>query len=320
MSIYSNSTIHCLILNIFSTIFEIIVFFISLILLCFIVYRLIFNNYNKNHLKHNIPIILSINALCLHAIKSLVQFISVNIKTLQRDFYSIIEPNDLFFCRLYSYIYFSIISALYWSYVLQGIFRFTRVLYPRNLRLHQSNIYLYLFVPGQILFSCCSVLPLLVGFNSMRLIPDEFYCSISMEEYIPLIYFVLVIFCLPLSILFILYICLICNIRLLLFTRPFRHRNQRDYIAIRRINLVVSIVSITSVPAIIDVIVYAPKGHRNSFIYRLQWISSSLNSLIFIISLPFVNPQLLEFLRKQQRYTACDIPLHTTKRTYSEDF
>ncbi|CAF2514957.1 unnamed protein product [Rotaria sp. Silwood2] len=312
MSIYSNSTIYCLTLNIFSSIFEIISFVISLILLCFIVYRFIFNNYVKNSLKHNIPIILSINALCLHVVKSFIQFISVNFKTLQRDFYFIIEPNDSSFCRFYSYLFFSIISALYWSYVLQAIFRFTRVLYPRSLRLHQSNTYLYLFIPGQILLSCSSVLPFLVVFNSICLIPDEIYCSISMEEYIPLIYFILVIFCLPMSIIFVFYICLICKIRLLLFTNSFRQRNQRDYIAIRRIILVIFIVSITSVPAVIDIIVYSPKRHHNPFIYRLQWISSSLNSLIFIVSLPFVNPQLFEFLKKSQKYTTCNIPLHTT--------
>jgi hypothetical protein len=72
MSNYSNLTISCLTLNILLTIFEIITFIISLILLCLIIYRYIFVNYYQYKLKLNIPIILSINTLYLNVVQNLI--------------------------------------------------------------------------------------------------------------------------------------------------------------------------------------------------------------------------------------------------------
>lgn len=304
MPSYSNSTVSSITLNIFSSILEIIAFIISFILLSLIIYQFFCNNYRQS----SVPVILSINALTLHIAKGLIRFISVNFGTLKRDFHFNISQNDSFACRFHSYLFFSIVSTLYWSYVLQAIFRFTRVLYPRSFWLHQPTTYLYLLIPSQILLAFTSVLPLLLISNSIHLIPDEIYCTMLMKEYTSLFYFFLVIFCLPLSIIFIFYFCLIYKIHFLLF-----RCSPRDCIVIRRIISIMIIISSTSLPAVIDLSVYVPNGHIDIFIHRIQWLASSINSLIFVISLPFVNPQLCKLLKKRQKYKKCVIKLDIIK-------
>jgi hypothetical protein len=110
------------------------------------------------------------------------------------------------------------------------------------------------------------MLPPLLVFMAMRLIPDEAYCAISMEESSSLIYFFLIIFCLPLSIIFVFYIYLIYKMRLSSLSCSSRQRNQRDYIVIQCIMLIVAIIGITSLPAITYLIIYVSHGHFDSSI------------------------------------------------------
>ncbi|CAF1092523.1 unnamed protein product [Adineta steineri] len=75
------------------------------------------------------------------------------------------------------------------------------------------------------------------------------------------------------------------------FILPYKQQNRRDYIIIRRIMIVVILLSIASLPPIIDLIIYVPQGKLDPLIYRIEWVSASVNALIFaFISQLFVNP------------------------------
>ncbi|CAF1561123.1 unnamed protein product [Adineta steineri] len=64
--------------------------------------------------------------------------------------------------------------------------------------------------------------------------------------------------------------------RRLSFILPYKQRNRRDYIIIR-----------------------LPRGKLDPLIYRIEWVSASINALIFaFISQPFVSPQLKKLLKK----------------------
>lgn len=66
--------------------------------------------------------------------------------------------------------------------------------------------------------------------------------------------------------------------------------------------LIISILSLTSIPILIDLIINMIEKHLNIIIYRIQWIICSLYGFIILISLPYVNPQLYNLLKKQQKH------------------
>jgi hypothetical protein len=66
--------------------------------------------------------------------------------------------------------------------------------------------------------------------------------------------------------------------------------------------IIVGILSVASLPAIIDLIIYVPQNRLDPLIYRIEWVSASVNALICAISLPFVNPQLYELFKKRQAH------------------
>src|SRR5690349_6337273 len=121
-------TIHS-VLNILSAIADIIAISICLIFLCAIVYRFIQIKYHGRQIKIDVPLILSINILCIIFIKSIIQIIHVTIPTLMKDFQIINEFQETTFYRVRAYILWSIIGVLYWSYGLLAFFRFVRVFY-----------------------------------------------------------------------------------------------------------------------------------------------------------------------------------------------
>ncbi|UJR11680.1 hypothetical protein I4U23_015861 [Adineta vaga] len=286
------------ILNMISTGAESMTLLISMIFVLLIIYRFVQVKHRSRQIKIEVPIILSLNTLCLVIAKSVLQLIDVNLATLKRDFYLVIEQNQSFFCQFRAYVFFSIVSALYWSCALQAFFRFIRVVYPTYEWLYQPKIYFYVFIPGEIAVAFGMVLPHLLVFNGMQLIPNENYCTALMNEFISLMYLFFVVFGLPLSIIFICYICIIYKIRQASALLRYRQRNQRDYHVIRRIMMVVVILSIASLPAIIDLIIYVPKGQLDPLVYRIEWVSASVNALIFTISQPFISPKLYKLLKE----------------------
>lgn len=302
MSIFSNTTVTSFTLNIISSVTELITLFISVCLLFFIIYRLLTIKYHGKKFKISAPIVLSINTLCFLIAKSTIQILDVNLNALRRDLNHVIERNDSFFCHFRGYTFFSLVSALYWSNALQAIFHYTRILYPRLLKLHRSVVYLFVFISGQIILAFSSVLPNLLVFNGIHLIPDEIYCTVVMNDFPSLIYLFLVVFGLPLCTIKICYVFLIYKMRHMSFKVRYHRRNRRDYLVIRRIMIIVVILSVASFPAIIDLIIYRSHDHLDPLIYRIEWISASVNALIFAISLPFVNSQLYSLIRGQQAH------------------
>lgn len=284
-------------LNIISAVADSIVLLISFILLCFVVYRLIYRLFNQGRMSLEVPVILSINTVCILFGKSLIQLVSVAVRTLKQYYQFTIQQNDSFICRFRGYLLLSMVSVLYWIYALQATFRFVRVVCPNRVRLQRSKIYLYIFIPGQYLFAFMSVLPLLLNFNAIRLLTNEDYCTILVDQLLPMIYMGIVTYGLPMSVIFISYTCIIWKMRYSSFIRPYQQRNRRDYFVIRRISVTLVILNIASLPAMIDLLIYAPRSQFDPLAYHIGAVTSSLNSVIFTVSLPFIAPQLYELLK-----------------------
>jgi len=206
-------------------------------------------------------------------------------------------------CRFRGYLLLSLHNTLYWSYALKAIFRFTRVTFPKHIWFYQSSSYLYIFIPIQCLVGFLSTLPVWIGFDAIYLLPNEPYCTLSYSKLSSLTYLPIVAFILPLSIVSIAYVCIILKIRHLPTTiRPYQQRNRRDFLVIHRIVIIITILSVVSLPLFIDLFIYLPKGYIDPNMNSISWVSSSIDAVILAISLPFIDPKMQELLRK--KYTA----------------
>ncbi|CAF0729409.1 unnamed protein product [Adineta steineri] len=296
-----NSTITVdVVFNLFSFIIDTISFFVCLILLSAIIYRFIEIKYKRGQLRIDIPLILTINIICSISIKTILQIIHVTIPALMKDFQIITDFQETSFSRFRAYIFLSMVGVLYWSYSLVAFFRFTRVIYSTKLWLRRSSFYVYVLIPCQYIFVFISLLPLLVIFNSLHLIPNEPYCGISFTEIYTTFYASIINSMLPLSIISIFYVCIFRKMRETAAIRQEQELDRRDYIVIRRMLYTIATLSTLSIPYTIVHILSIITNQNGSIFYRIQWFSSSVCSCLFSLTLPLINTQLSSFLRSNR--------------------
>ncbi|CAF1208360.1 unnamed protein product [Rotaria sordida] len=289
------------VLDTISTIANLLTLLISLSLLCIIIYQLIRSNsiYRKEMLK-DMSIRLSMNTHCLLIIRSIFQFFDIDLNTIKRDYLSIQEFNNSFLCRFRGYLLLSIHNCLYWSYTIQAIFRFIRVIFPHYIYLFQSKIRFCILIFIQFFFGFISIFPIFIGFNDIYLLPNEPYCTASFNELTSLTYMPILAFGLPLSTIVVCYLCITWKIRRITTTiRPYQQRNRRDFIVIHRMILLITILSMVSLPLFIDLFIHLAKGYIDPYMNSIGWVSSSINAVILVISLPFINPKLYELLKRK---------------------
>ena len=303
MTILPPSTSVDRIYNLISTIANLLALSISFTLLCFIIYRCISSRSNRTRLSSEISIILCINTLCLIIIRSILQFIDIDLNTIKRNYLSKMEYQNSFSCQFRGYLLLSIHVALYWSYALHAFFRFIRVIYPKSNRLNQVSTYIYILIPCQYFISFISTFPLFRGFNVIYLLPNEPYCTASYNELASLIYMPIVAFILPLIVISICYLCILWkSTHSKVLIRPYQQRNRRDFLVLRRIIMIIVVLITVSLPLFIDLFIYLSKGYINPYMNSIGWLSSTVNAVVLAISLPFINPRVRELFRKRIKY------------------
>ena len=82
MTVLPVATVIDKILNLISTIANLLILLISLSLLCIIIYKLIhFNTFHRKQILKETSILLSINTLCLIILRSIFQYIDIDLNT-----------------------------------------------------------------------------------------------------------------------------------------------------------------------------------------------------------------------------------------------
>ncbi|CAF5131420.1 unnamed protein product, partial [Rotaria sp. Silwood1] len=128
MTILPPSTFIQQILELISTIANLLTLLISLYLLCVVIYYFIHSNsIRRRQILKDMSIRLSLNTHCLLIIRSILQFIDIDLNTIKRNYLSIQKFENSFICRFRGYLLLSIHNCLYWSYTIQAVFRFIRV-------------------------------------------------------------------------------------------------------------------------------------------------------------------------------------------------
>ncbi|CAF0918392.1 unnamed protein product [Adineta steineri] len=294
----SNSTaiVDCT-FNLISLVLDTIAIFTCVIYICAIVYRFIEIKYKHGQLRIDIPLILTINIICSILIKSTLQIIHVTVPTLIKDFQIMNNLQNVLCYRFRAYILWSMVGVLYWSYSLLAFFRFTRVIYSTKLWLRRLSLYLYVLIPCQYIFVFISLLPSLVIFNNIDLILNEAYCGIVYSQFYASVYETAITFSIPFSIVGIFYVCIFRKMRETTAIRQAQELDRRDYIVIRRMGLNMMLLSILAIPFVTIYIKDKIQNHYESILYRVEWLSSSVGSGLFSVTLPFITTRLRDILK-----------------------
>ncbi|CAF1115559.1 unnamed protein product [Adineta steineri] len=288
------------IFNLISIFLDMIAFIICLSFLSIIAYHFIQRNHHHNQIINNVPLILSINTLCIIIMKSIFQTIHITIPTIMKDFHNIAQIEETFVCRLKAYILWSIVGQLYWSYVLLAFFRFVRIIYPKQLWLCRSFFYLYILIPCQFIFVFLGILPSFLVFDCIHLILNEAFCDILIKPAYFCVYSNTIAFGIPYTILCIFYIKIGQKMRQPSMIRLHQERNRRDYIVIKRMLLNSILLCLIAVPYVVLYIISIFYEYLNSTTLRFQWLSSSFGSFLFSLFLPLITTQLGNLLKSNK--------------------
>ncbi|CAF0828807.1 unnamed protein product [Adineta ricciae] len=221
---------------------------------------------------------------------------------MEKDFHIDTIFEETFYCRFRSYLLWTSIGQLYWNYVLLAFFHFVRVVHPKRLYLHRPSLYLFIFIPLQSSVELVGNLPVLFLFDGIHLLPNEAYCSLVLRPFYILLYVSTIGFFIPYGLLCTFNVWIGREIRQST-TRALRERNQRDYLVIRRMLMNSFILCGVTVPYFVLYIKGVLQNRFDGMIYRVQWLSSSLSSCLFCLSLPLIATQLRDLL-KSYRTTA----------------
>lgn len=211
-----------------------------------------------------------------------------------------LHPSTYFggqWCRWRIYLVHVCFCSLYYSFVLQAVFRLFRIVFYRFKVLQSFGVCL-LSVVIQWILSFLFILPNLL-LDDFRYQASEFNCWIAFDNVRGLILVTLTIFNNPLSIIFTIYTQIIRYTRRQAHLQQRRQNaNQRDLAVLKRIVILVFIIVIIGLPTLVVIIVYLITNRIIPYAYHIQGLCIALGVLVASISLVFLTPQLQQIFRK----------------------
>ncbi|UJR19874.1 hypothetical protein I4U23_023007 [Adineta vaga] len=258
------------------------------------------------HLRHErtAAILLPINTYVGILTFSIV-FLSTNVNVLKGDLFgmAVLTGDELTKCQFQGFLIYERFGCCYLSFVLQAIYRLTRVLYPKRI-FFQSFTFNLICIVLQWIMCFLFLLPsyiwreLFYSFYEL-----DYYCGIRYEKFFDLWYVVLNIYVLPLTYMTIIYIRLMYFIRhtnLQLLQTHQGQRARRDYIITRRILITMSTLALAGLPNVCLAFIayFNPNVSGDYYMYRIQWMVPGITMLTLSIVLVFITPKLKQIIMK----------------------
>lgn len=283
-----------------SIISDALAFMISLILLFIIIFRIIQAKSNRTSNIIDVPLVISINILCILICKILIQTHHITYPLIKTYFRNQSNIDSHFSCYVRSYLLWSSIGILYWNYTLLTFFRFARIIYPQQKHLLRLSSYLYICIPLIVLIVSLLTFPVFFILSGIQIIPNRPYCDIIVKPSYYIAYIGVITFIIPYSMICIFYFYIASFLRRTKTILANRERNRRDYTVIKRIVLNTIILGIVSTPDVILIILYNIDDRFGEFVYSTIWSISSISALLFTIILPFITTQLYHLVKRNE--------------------
>ncbi|CAF2486153.1 unnamed protein product [Rotaria sp. Silwood2] len=200
-------------------------------------------------------------------------------------------------CQIRTYFVHVCLCTLYYSFILQAIFRLFRIVFYKYKTLQSFSI----FISGIIIQWILSFLFLLPNLllDDFQYLPFEYNCWIAFENIRGLIMVIIIIYGTSTFSISFMYMYII---RYIHQSNNIHQRRQnsskRDLTILKRLVILVTVVAGLGFPTVIVIFIYVCTNYIIPFAYHIQGVSLSIGAFTASISLIFITPQIQELLKR----------------------
>ncbi|CAF3565946.1 unnamed protein product [Rotaria sp. Silwood1] len=195
-------------------------------------------------------------------------------------------------CHIRGYLHFVFLNSIYLSYVLQSGFRLLRIVFHKYKYLRTIYSFSF-FILVQWIASFLFILPILIGDHNYTSVvvylPQEFYCSIPITSIRGTIFIILSVYFIPLCCIGVTYLWIIIHVQyrnrqIMLIPISVQRKTKRDNIIIKRICMVMIVLSSLGIIPCSFVIVYIMTNYLHWASYRISWMTVSISFALITLS------------------------------------
>jgi hypothetical protein len=245
-------------------------------------------------LTSNVPILLTCNTY-LALILTCIMMIIIYIYNLYGDINPFVSVEDSW-CQLRAYFVNVGFCALYYSCVLQSIFRFFRIIFYKFKILQSSQFFSSLIIIKWFL-SFILILSNYLG-GDYQYLPLQYRCWISFQNTRGLLLAACIIYGSPLFIIFFIYTYIVRQMNQMQQKRL--KSIKRDLLVLKRIAIFVLVVIGIGLPTVSILFIYMFTSYLIPMAYHLQGLSMGIGVFIATICFAFITPQIQEIFNKKQ--------------------
>ena len=196
-----------------------------------------------------------------------------------------------FSCRFKAYVMYIHGYVYFYSFLLQSIYRFCRIVYHTHSNLQSFRIYvilsILLWVNG-----FWQMLPCLL-YRYVDYLPDEYHCQFPLSDLFASLIGLSINFLIPYILTLICYIITMCYVRkrsaeLIGINR--RLSIRRDIIILRRIVILLTLVTFVALPHVILPFIHLWLGELPSWMCPLEWLTTTIALTCVAIIQIFIIP------------------------------
>lgn len=202
-------------------------------------------------------------------------------------------------CEIRAFFTLVCFCSLYYSFVLQAVFRLFRIVFYRHKALQSVGVGI-IAVTLQWVLAFLSILANIL-LHDFQYLPTEFNCWIAFQNIRGLIMVTIMIFNNPLTIIFNIYMQIIRYTRRTAQMQQRRQNaNKRDLAVLKRIVILVFVIVGMGLPTVVVVLIYIITQSVIPYAYHIQGLCIALGVLTASICLVFVTPQIQQIFTKSR--------------------
>ncbi|CAF1544897.1 unnamed protein product [Adineta ricciae] len=199
-------------------------------------------------------------------------------------------------CQLKAYLFYVSGCGFFYSYLLQAIYRLCRITLFRKPSLQTFRLYVCGIVV-QWLLSFVQVIPVLL-LGTFEYLPHDYHCQIAIHNVRGLLIGLALVHTIPISLTTMCYAYTMFYIQKISATIKTARQlatDQRDFLVLKRIFIVLTTLIASGMPAFSIGLYFQFTGHLPYWSTQFQWLSATFAMLIVSIILIFVSPNVPKF-------------------------
>ena len=217
---------------------------------------------------------------------------------------------DSWWCRIKGYILYICGYTFFHSFSLQAMYRICRIIYPLQTKRQSFRFYIIVSF-GQWIFAALELLPnLLIG--DIEYLHNHFHWQIAPTNMRGSLTACLLGFLFPFTVIVCCYVCTIHHVRKrssVFLTIKQRTSMRRDMIILRRVVILLTVLTTTAIPHAFFPVAYRILGDLPTWLVSLEWTLTILALVCISVVIPFVSPHLKKLRTQMDSHRP--IPLRT---------